>query len=879
VKVHVSPSSSELEQRAALDLARALSAVTGVPWSFAPGFANPGDRGKSIVLGTVGQPEIDALVASARIQADLAWAGPEGYVITTAGSAATDASSLLLIAANTPEGALYGAFRAASLAGARFYLSRESARPELRSEAFARRDEPWPALRLAERPRFVYRGALPWFNFLSGPTAWDREDWAVYVDNLARSRANLLGFHVYTGGLERYYPYVEPFIEIEIDGVLPEAELDTTATARWGYRPLSTQRFAAGTSLLFPHPVFGSEAAVPRQDLRSRYQRAQELLAWVMKRAKTWGIRSSLGLEAGIAPPEVHSLIPPGARLPSGELDPFHPAAQRLFHRTLERIVTTYPDLEALWLFQHEHVLFSQIPPTGRAALEAYCHRHQEAFPELPEDTRWKGPWLLAWVENAWKWKERHAPHLKIAVSGWGGGSQFPRLIPGLHRTMPSDVMIAALLPGQGEGSLPPELANVTGRERIAVPWFEGDAQLWHPQPRVESLLEQQDEFSAHGVDGAVGLHWRTQDIEANAWAFFEGCWESRPEPSRSAAACYADYAAYGLGLGLAKGKMRAEVSLPAQRPDGVSTAAAETAALLHRSEKERWFHGAHSPVYFGYTSQWGRLAPKQRETIEQALKRLVELGSTARKTGRDGGARGGGQQGAMFPAFRHLIHSWKFVLHLDEWSRAIGEAENALQSGDAHRALEILAQAPARETLHAYAARVMTQGDRGALASVNQRVWLAHRDLLMEAAAGVSSLVASEDTDAEGTGKIFGASFDASATGTVDWAVVLPVRTHWDALRGDTIRWRVLTGSLDAQAAFLVAGDSTAERRFPMEQAGVGAFELTLPASAFDWAKAPILKTRVEVLFFGSPAPVVPKGGEQTVTILRAFDGNQERG
>src|SRR5690606_18984166 len=214
--------------------------------------------------------------------------------------------SLLLIAANTPQGALYGAFRAASLAGARFYLSRESAHPVLRSDAFARQDERWPAFRLAERPRFVYRGALPWFNFLSGPTAWDREDWAVYVDNLARSRANLLGFHVYTGGLERYYPYVEPFIEIEIGGVLPEAELDTTATARWGYRPLSTQRFAAGTSLLFPHPVFSPDDAERRDDRRSRYQRAQELLAWVMKRAKTWGIRSFLGFEAGIVPPEVH---------------------------------------------------------------------------------------------------------------------------------------------------------------------------------------------------------------------------------------------------------------------------------------------------------------------------------------------------------------------------------------------------------------------------------------------------------------------------------------------------------------------------------------------------------------------------------------------
>ncbi len=158
------------------------------------------------------------------------------------------------------------------------------------------------------------------------------------------------------------------------------------------------------------------------------------------------------------------------------------------------------------------------------------------------------------------------------------------------------------------------------------------------------------------------------------------------------------------LGLGLQKGKVRAEVSLPAQRPDGVSTAAAETAALLHRSEKERWFHGAHSPVYFGYTSQWGRLAPKQRETIEQALKRLVELSSTARKTGRDGGPRAAASKARCS---RLSPPDPLLEIRLAPGRMVAGdqEAENALQSGDTHRTLEILAQAPARETLHTYAA------------------------------------------------------------------------------------------------------------------------------------------------------------------------------
>ena len=191
---------------------------------------------------------------------------------------------------------------------------------------------------------------------------------------------------MYTGGLERYYTYVEPFVRVAAEGVLPEAELDTTATARWGYRPMATREFAAGSALCYSHEVFGSEAAVPKGDLRSRYERAQRLLGYAMRRANAWGIDTFLGIEAGIVPPEVHSLIPPAARLVSGELDPTHSAALRVFHDTLWHIVETYPDLDALWLFQHEHVpLFRTCRRTCPRACRNFARRYGDAFPELDE--------------------------------------------------------------------------------------------------------------------------------------------------------------------------------------------------------------------------------------------------------------------------------------------------------------------------------------------------------------------------------------------------------------------------------------------------------------------------------------------------------------
>ena len=212
--------------------------------------------------------------------------------------------------------------------------------------------------------------ALPWFNFLSGPTAWDLEDWAAYIDNLARSRqhARVSRLHRRSGAVLHVRG---AFLAGRRRRGLPQAELDTTATARWGYRPMATSRFIAGSHLLYEGDVFGSEAALPRGDLESRYQRAEALLRFVMARAKGWGMRTFLGFEAGIVPPEVHSLVQPDARLPGGELDPFHPAAIKIFHDLLARTVRVSRSRCALALPARARHVFrgGDRPPSGAARL------------------------------------------------------------------------------------------------------------------------------------------------------------------------------------------------------------------------------------------------------------------------------------------------------------------------------------------------------------------------------------------------------------------------------------------------------------------------------------------------------------------------------
>ena len=115
-------------------------------------------------------------------------------------------------------------------------------------------------------PAFAIRGTLPWHNFLSGPTAWNESDYREYLDDLAARGLNFVGFHCYTGGAERYAPYVEPLIRIQYRDVVPEASFDTSLTARWGYRPLAVRDFAFDTGRLFSLPAgseaFGADCAV-----------------------------------------------------------------------------------------------------------------------------------------------------------------------------------------------------------------------------------------------------------------------------------------------------------------------------------------------------------------------------------------------------------------------------------------------------------------------------------------------------------------------------------------------------------------------------------------------------------------------------------------
>ncbi len=268
---------------------------------------------------------------------------------------------------------------------------------------------------------------------------------------------NLLVLHCYTGGAQRYVSYVEPMIRIQYRNVLPEARLDTSLTARWGYRPLSTRNFAFGSDKLFPPSgginAFGSEAALLADTNQDRYERAQGLIRAVITMAHARGTGTA-------------------------EISP---------------------------------------------ALKTLIQRDGPLFARAGKNSSFTGTWSLAYIRSAHAYLKRRAPHVRLAISGWGGKNQFSAIMDGLGKVLPSDIVFACLNPAQGELPQAAVMADIAKRrDVIAMPWLEGDQKLWHPQPRISYIRQHVLLAYKQGFAGVVAIHWRTEDVRVNMEAFAE---------------------------------------------------------------------------------------------------------------------------------------------------------------------------------------------------------------------------------------------------------------------------------------------------------------------------------------------------------------------
>jgi hypothetical protein len=560
-------------------------------------------------------------------------------------------------------------------------------------------------------PPFAIRGTLPWHNFLSGPTAWNEEDYREYLDDLASRGMNFVGFHCYTGGAERYAPYVEPLIRIRYRDALPRASLDTSLTARWGYRPLAVQHFAFDSAELFQLPTgaeaFGAKCAVTAQSNEQRYERAQHLMRTVIRMAHDRGIQVAIGFEFGVHPPEFASIVPPESRIPGAMLpDPTHPANIEILQATVNDLLTAYPGLDWIWLWLHEHSMFVAEPKlTGRFA--EYFQQHKMNFREAAHDHDvFTGIWSLAQIQQVHDYLRQRSPDTRLVIGGWGGGPQLPPVLRGLDRALPSDIVFSCLNPGMGADGHAPVLAEIApNRSTWSMPWLEGDGWLWHFQPRAAAVSDQVKAAHHDKLSGVVAIHWRTEEVLPNLEAF---------------ALTARDPAVTLSGLELYRRHCAARYGDAAANP---------LASLLLRFEQEKQLGYLSSPEFFPYHPTWGRMSADLATQLQEAISLIDQIRNQTEE-----------------PPHRQnldwLADNFRASLLLDKVGRQIEpayvlkeqqlladipEAELIRRAEDAQRHM---ASAPIEELFRTFARRVRSRGELGELSSMNQKLWLQYREL-----------------------------------------------------------------------------------------------------------------------------------------------------
>ncbi len=559
---------------------------------------------------------------------------------------------------------------------------------------------------------FQIRGVLPWHNFLSGPTAWNLEDYRNYLDDCQEQGINLIAFHNYTGGGERYFNYVEPMIRIQYKNVLPEAGFDHSGTARWGYLPMKVADFAFGTDTLFDLPpgaeYFGADAAVTAYTNEERYEQAQALMQDVMKMAHERNIEMAMGFEFGVAPPEYASIRTHTDMywMGSGSLiyNPFDPDAIGILHATIDDIIDTYQGIDWIYLWLNEHCMFGVDPAIAlrNRDMEAFYQEYQELYAGdgVSESTRFLGVWAQAYIQRAYDYIRLKAPDTKIVIGGWGAESQMASLLRGMDRALPEDIVFSMLNPGQGLDPHPDFFKEIAEHRKVwAIPWLESDYALWHFQPNVKNIKDHIQKAYHDGLDGVVAIHWRTEEIRLN-WETFAH-FAAHPKDTTSWQKIYRDFCRDELGTCAEKKLAPAMIELDAS-------------GLINSIRSEE---------YYAYRPAWGRLTPEQLQACKQMSDLVGDCISVEANPDKIANLK-------WFGAY------FEFAIYLDKVGRLMQPAWDLRASYLLHlnriaftqeqidTARDALSKAPVEKMINAFASRVRSRGELGELSSINQRIW-----------------------------------------------------------------------------------------------------------------------------------------------------------
>ena len=307
------------------------------------------------------------------------------------------------------------------------------------------------------------------------------------------------------------------------------------------------------------------------------------------------------------------------------------------------------------------------------------------------------GVWSLEYIRRTLDHLRQKGSRAKLIIGGWGGGGQLPGILRGLDRALPEEVVFSCLNPDLGRTRQPGFLADIARHRKVwAVPWLEGDNQMWHQQPRVGKMRDHVQLAREQGLQGVAAIHWRTAETRYNFRTFAR---YARTSDDATVETLYKEYFEEDFG----------------------AQAAAALAPLMAAVDTANAWEGPQSPEYFAFRPDWGVLDEANaasRQGIIDAIDAVQDKEQTP-------------QQRRNLKNFRAML---SFELLLDKVVRAMAPgwelrdkalAENRPASRKAcAAALSELESAPIEELIRTYVSRTGSRGEMGILTSINQRLW-----------------------------------------------------------------------------------------------------------------------------------------------------------
>jgi len=445
--------------------------------------------GKNLII--IGQKDSGVFkgVVSGELKKQISELGEQEYIIKTVTYKGKDA---VVIAGGDVVGTLYGAYRFVETMGVRFYMHGDVV-PDGKS-AFAIEQ-----LDIKDSPLFELRGIQPFHDFPEGPDWWDRDGYKAVLAQLPKMRMNFFGLHTYPeGGIGP-----EPTVWIgekedigkggRVKAGYPSRHF-TSYSGTWGYQKKDTCDYLFGGDQIFEKNGYGvnyMQGMMPWPETEHEknvlFYRMGNLLEDAFYFANMLGIKTCIGTETPLTIPE--------------ENPEDREVVQGLYEGMFKRIMETHK-LDYYWIWTPENWTWNNKESNDSA---------DKALEDI----------LLAI-----KAKDNVGASFRLATCGWVLGPMKDRAM--FDDAMPNDMPMSCISRNVGCDFVEPGFADVTGRDKWAIPWLEDDAGMIVPQLWAGRMRKDAADALKYGCNGLMGIHWRTRILGPNVSALAKAGWEQK---------------------------------------------------------------------------------------------------------------------------------------------------------------------------------------------------------------------------------------------------------------------------------------------------------------------------------------------------------------